>query len=215
MKILHGVHCFPPEPAGGTERVAASLVRELAARGHTLLVAAGSLEWRRGAGVDRERWEGVEVVRIRRDDPWFDRWDNGWNPEVERTWRELLRAERPDLVHVHHWIRLTRNLVQVAAQEGVPAVVQLHDFQATCPRTFRLPDSGGFCTRRAGAVACGECVERWPFQGDGEIRAQLDHYIRDMVNELRGAQARLALSASQERLVRAPCVIRLARPTPE
>ena len=203
MKIMQVVHCFPPEPMGGTERVAAALTGELARRGHELQVVAGSLEWQRGAGVSREEWEGIPVTRIRRDDPWFDRWDNGWNPEVEGAFRQELRRVRPDLVHIHHWLRLTRGLVRICAAEGIPALVQLHDFQATCPRTFRLVEGGEICRLPAGVDRCLGCVERWPFQGDQEVRRQLDHYLRDMANELVQAQARLALSRAQAELLAA------------
>lgn len=196
MKILQVVHCFPPQPVGGTERVALGLARGLAARGHELSVLSGSLEWDRGFRAEQELFEGIPVFRISRDDPWFDRWDNGYHPDVERLFRERLRALKPDLVHVHHWIRLTRNLVQVCREENIPAAVQLHDFHATCPRTFRIRPNGRFCTLPPGRTPCLPCVERWPFQGDAEVAAHLEHYLRDLLAELRGAHLRLAPSAA-------------------
>ena len=35
--------------------------------------------------------------------------------------------ERPDVLHVHQWIRLTSNLLEIADELGIPAVVTLHD----------------------------------------------------------------------------------------
>ncbi len=199
MKILHVAHCFPPEPVGGTERTVLALVQSLQARGHQVEVLAGSLQWEQGFRADRDDFEGIPVLRVRRDDPWFDRWDAAYNPTVEHVFRQFLRSFRPDLVHVHHWIRLTSNLVQTAREEGIPAVAQLHDFHATCPRTFRVKEDGRFCDEKASPRACLHCVERWPFQGDLEIRARLVHYTRDFFNEMRCAHLRLAPTESHGR----------------
>jgi len=201
VNLLHVVHCFPPEPTGGTERVVLSLVRALRERGHRVRVLAGSLQWERGFRVDREEHLGIPVIRVRRDDPWFDRWDAAYNPTVEDVFRRVLRRERPDLVHVHHWIRLTSNLVQIAREEGVPAVVHIHDFHPTCPRTFRVREDGSFCTESPSPETCLRCAERWPFQGDQEIRARLVHYLRDFLNEMRCARMRLAPTESHGRAV--------------
>ena len=192
MKILHVIHCFPPEPVGGAERVALSLVEGLIRRGHRVSVFAGSLQWERGFRVDREEYRGIPVLRVRRDDPWFDRWDACYNPTVEWVFRNHLRREKPHLVHVHHWIRLTSNLVQIAREEGIPAVAHLHDLHVTCPRTFRVKPDHSLCALPASPQVCLSCVERWPFQGDLEIRAALSHYLRDFFNELRCAHLVLA-----------------------
>lgn len=202
MKIVHVVHCYPPEPVGGTERVVASLTRGLALRGHEVHVIAGSLDWVKGFGVDQDTFEGVPVTRIHRDDPWFDRWENGYHPGVEQLYRELLRELKPDLVHIHHWIRMTRNLVQLTREEGIPSVVQLHDFHTSCPRTFRLTPDRTFCDKSPSIDNCIHCVQRWPFQGDAEVSAQIDQYLRDMRNELRCANRILTLSEAQAQFIR-------------
>ncbi len=199
MKILHAVHCFPPEPVGGTEKNVLALVKSLQKRGHRVRVVAGSLQWERGFRVDRDEYEGIPVLRVRRDDPWYDRWDAAYNPTVEHVFRNVLREFRPDLVHVHHWIRLTSNLVQTAREEGIPAVAQIHDFHVTCPRTFRVKEGGEFCEEKASPEVCLHCVERWPFQGDQEIRPKLVHYLRDFYNEMRCAHLVLAPAESHGR----------------
>jgi glycosyltransferase involved in cell wall biosynthesis len=49
--------------------------------------------------------------------------------------------------------------------------------------------------------ACLGCVKRWPFQGDREVGMHLDHFQRDMVNELRSADRILALSEIQAQCI--------------
>ncbi len=199
MKILHVAHCFPPEPVGGTEKNVLALAGSLRERGHDVRVTAGSLQWERGFRVDRDEYEGIPVWRVRRDDPWYDRWDAAYNPVVEHVFRRILREFHPDLVHVHHWIRLTSNLVQTAREEGIPAVAQIHDFHVTCPRTFRVKEDGTLCEVKPSPEACLHCVERWPFQGDQEIRPKLVHYLRDFYNEMRCAHLVLAPTESHGR----------------
>ena len=55
MKLLVVTHAFPPEGCGGTERYAEAVAHGLAARGHTVEVFAGSLEWRPQFAAVRQR----------------------------------------------------------------------------------------------------------------------------------------------------------------
>ena len=136
MKIVFVLHGFPPECVGGTERVVESLARELLRRGHEVHVIAGSLALGSPAAVTRNVHDGIPVTRIRRNDLYFDDWDKGWHPGVADAFRAELQALKPDLVHVHHWIRLSRDLVRTAVGAGFPVVASLHDYTASCPRTF-------------------------------------------------------------------------------
>ncbi len=195
MKIIHAVHCFPPEHIGGAERVTLRLVKALHRLGHEVVVFSGSLDWEKGFRVEEYDYQGIPVIKVHRDDPWFDRWDNGYHPGVEALWRKVLKKEKPDIVHVDHWIRLTRNLVQSAREEGIKSVVHLHDFHSTCPRTFRTrEDERDFCECVPDPLQCLDCVKKWPFQGKREVLFGLRHYLRDFLNELRSANARLAPS---------------------
>ncbi|MFG0316256.1 MAG: glycosyltransferase, partial [Planctomycetota bacterium JB042] len=147
MRIAHAVHGHPPELIGGTELYVARLAHAQRAAGHDARVFAGSVEWREEFEVEDETVDGVPVRRVHRNDLYFDRWDKTYQPFVSDAWDRFLAEVRPDVVHVHHWIRLTSDLVAGAARAGVPAVVTAHDLFPTCPRVFRLKDD-------AGDVAC-------------------------------------------------------------
>lgn len=187
MKILMIVHGFAPECSGGTESYVLRLSRDLLKRGHHVEVFCGSHE---GAGPGevlprREsfHFEGLPVHRIHRTGLYVDNWEKGLAPEVEPYLAAVLEEMRPDLVHVHHWIRLSRNLIEICHEHSVPALCTLHDLTATCPKAFRLRE-GTFCELPMGPESCLGCAPEGEFLDAQEVTAELELYRDDFHNEL-------------------------------
>lgn len=175
MRLLFAVHGWPPEGCGGTEISTRALVLALRRAGHDVRVVAGSLLRARSGGVELEPTEEPDVVRLSRPDLYFEHWHKGRSPAVGARWRELIGDFAPHVVHVQHWLRLTRDLVRIAAEAGVPSVVTLHDFHVSCPLNFRLrPATGEFCDEPPGSPACPDCAgvlaPPTPFVGDADAR---------------------------------------------
>ncbi|MCM1938387.1 glycosyltransferase [Streptomyces sp. G3] len=75
-----------------------------------------------------------------------------WNPAVRRELAARLRAERPDVVHVHNVFPLLSPAVLAAcADAGVPAVATLHNYTQVCP-PGTLQREGRSCTECVGAA---------------------------------------------------------------
>ncbi|MGH3914191.1 MAG: glycosyltransferase [Pseudonocardiaceae bacterium] len=76
-----------------------------------------------------------------------------WNPAVRAELATRLRAERPDVVHVHNTFPLlSPSVVAACADAGVPAVATLHNYMMVCaPGT--LYRDGQVCT---------DCTHRLP-----------------------------------------------------
>lgn len=187
MKILMVTHGFPPECSGGTEFYALRLCLGLKEAGVEVAVFTGS-HAAAPAGVwepvlDRDRHEGIPVYRIHRTGLYVDNWERSLAPEVEKPLAEVLRAEKPDLVHVHHWIRLSRTLIETCHGEGVPAVCTLHDLWTTCPIAFRVRD-GTLCHLPAGGASCNGCAPRPPYMAEDEAALELDLFRDDHRNEV-------------------------------
>ncbi|MFO0981681.1 MAG: glycosyltransferase [Planctomycetota bacterium] len=195
MRILQVVHGFPPEVAGGTERYVELITRELAARGHELSVIAGSIDWSERLTVDTTQHAGVPVTRIHRNDLYFDFWDKSYHPRVEAIYEQLLRDAQPEVVHVHHWVRLTSTLARTAARLGSAVVATLHDLYVTCPRVFRVRDQDLLCDEPMGVRACVPCVPRWRFQSDAEIEDSVRFYMDEVRREIEAV--RLCFAPSQ------------------
>ncbi|MBL8727226.1 MAG: glycosyltransferase [Planctomycetes bacterium] len=184
MDVLHVIHQFPPESRGGSESYLFDLAQRQRARGLDVQVLTGSKVWREQVTLASGSVDGLPVHRLHRDDLFFDHHAKMWHPGVEQRFRELLRQWRPALVHVHHWVRLTCNLVDVCWQEQVPAVVTLHDYYTSCPRAFRRRADADACRRVLSAASCGSCVPRHGYEQPGEIDAGIelfrDHYRAEL-----------------------------------
>lgn len=127
MKVGLVVHRFPPEGRAGTELHAALGARSLEALGHEVRVLAGKPgETRRvhdAGAVRRLETPLTPEYTLALPDPWvraeFERW---------------LDETGPDVVHVHHLLFLAPDLVEAAAERGLPVVVTLHDQWFRCAR---------------------------------------------------------------------------------
>ncbi|MFJ5776341.1 glycosyltransferase [Streptomyces sp. NPDC093094] len=75
-----------------------------------------------------------------------------WNPAVRSELAVKLRAERPDVVHVHNVFPLLSPAVLAAcADAGVPAVATLHNYTQICP-PGTLQRDGRPCTECVGST---------------------------------------------------------------
>ena len=189
------VHGQPPELVGGTERLVAELAAALAARGETVEIFSGSIEWRPAFEVVRDASGAVPVVRVHRHDLFFERWDKLHDPFVERALRRWLAEFKPDLVHVHHWARLTTTVVAICKAAGVPVALTLHDLLSSCPRYHRVKEDLSFCDVPPSPEACRHCAPRWRFQGDAEIDASVTIFARELRDEVAAADLVLAPTA--------------------
>ncbi|MGS2590925.1 glycosyltransferase [Streptomyces hebeiensis] len=76
-----------------------------------------------------------------------------WNPAVRTELTARLRAERPDVVHVHNVFPLLSPAVLAAcADVGVPVVATLHNYTQVCP-PGTLHRDGRSCTECVGSAA--------------------------------------------------------------
>ncbi len=192
MDVLHLCHQFAPETRGGVEAYVTDLVAAQHGEGVDVHVLCGShVPWER-VGIEELRVGEVPVHRLHRDDRYFDLYTKAWHPGVEAALRAFLRTRRPRVVHIHQWIRLTTDLVEIVQGEGIPAVVTLHDFYLSCPRAFRLRTDGTACARPVGPASCRDCVPRYGHEHDREI---------DLGIELFAAQSRAELTMADAVLV--------------
>jgi len=73
-----------------------------------------------------------------------------WNADARNTFAQLLRAEKPDVVHVHNtWIMISPSIYSACREAGVPVVQTLHNYRLLCP---------GGTLFRDGKV-CEECLD--------------------------------------------------------
>jgi glycosyltransferase involved in cell wall biosynthesis len=68
-----------------------------------------------------------------------------WSAASNRQIRDVLRAEHPDVVHIHNtFMMVSPSVYQVCQQMGVPVIQTLHNFRLLCP-AFSLFRDGHVC----------------------------------------------------------------------
>lgn len=158
LRILFVAHGWPPREHAGAELVAAQLAGALAGRGHAVSAFAASGDPRVPPHVvTRATVDGLAVTRVRTA---MDRADSlratVFDPEVRRRFDEEL-ARGFDVVHVHHLLGLSSDLVEAARRANARVVVTLHDFWYLCARGQRYMPNGHLCSD-VDLARCARCI---------------------------------------------------------
>ena len=168
MKICLVSNLFPPLVNGGAEiyvgRLAAALAEE-----HQVVVITSEpgahLKPRRETGSDgivTYRLAPVNVGHLTNlphhlvPQAAFRAIDF-YHPQVAATVREIIAAERPDIVHIHNWVGLSLAAVLSSVRTGrfdrIPVTMTLHDYGLCCAYAdLRHPDGKGCPPRLPCAV---------------------------------------------------------------
>lgn len=201
MDVLHITHQFAPETRGGVESYVADLIAEQHQGGVDVHVLTGShVPWPQ-LGIEELRVGPVPVHRLHRDDLYFDLYTKAWHPGVGALIDDFLARHRPQVVHLHQWIRLTSNLVEIVQRRGIPVVVTLHDYYTCCPRAFRQRPDGSACDVPVGPKGCSDCVPRYGHETAAELAEGLQLFADQSRAELSMADAVLVSVSSTLDLV--------------
>ena len=203
LRILQIVQGFPPESIGGTELYCQALTTMLHHRGHTCFVLAGAGTPAKAPAFVTTNEKGLHVARYVSPLPstWREQQHDPYNPEAEHVIKHYLQLIQPEVIHLHHWLKLTNNIVSIAAEFGLPTVVSLHDLWVTCARVHRQHRKGHFCQDMPTPTLCAGCVERSTWQSEEEVRQALALRYLQVKEELRLARLLLVPSESHRQLL--------------
>lgn len=200
MKILFGLHHFPPEYTGGAEYRAYRTARELINRGHDVQVVSVE-NIQQPASTDlfckNEIYRGVPIQRL-----FFDLesapnkriwgYDNRW---IGEHFLQLMRTEAPDLLHLMSGYLITASPLRAAQTLDIPTVVSLTDFWFLCPRITMLRSNGELSTLPLEASRCVRCLreEKRRFRWPGKMFPRLsDFYWGLLTGEISELEKRLS-----------------------
>jgi glycosyltransferase involved in cell wall biosynthesis len=143
LRILHLVHQYPPEFTGGTELYTQSLARTQIKQGHHAAVFAPSSSSHLATEFTSESDDGLQVYRVPLGERSRTRVfiDTFRKPKIQNALSQVLRIERPDLVHIQHLMGMPMTLAQVLQVARIPYLVTLHDYWYVCANAQLLTNT--------------------------------------------------------------------------
>ena len=202
MRILIIAHYLGDAYPHGIERVVTSLARRLRSAGDEVMFATTIDSWSRLAGPEYVRLtsDGFRVSSLSAG----DLSPIGLPVDKERWRRELdqvLTGFRPDLVHIALLHGLHPDAVAFIKARGIPVVLDLHSYEAGCPRLLLHDAQGKPCRGPDDGERCAAvCFPDLP-SARALVAARNDRYAQAM----RIADARVACSPTVARWVADQC----------
>jgi len=87
-----------------------------------------------------------------------------WSQDTYRDFGDMLRREKPDVVHIHNtWVMISPSIYQACKDAGVPVVQTFHNYRLMCPAGTFFRDG----------KTCEECLDH------GQWRSVLHGCYRD------------------------------------
>lgn len=135
MKIALFVHCFFPNHFYGTETYTLSVAKNLVTMGHDPIVISAIFpgEPKKEKIVSSYDYDGIRVICIDKNYlPNTRVKDTYYQPELRGLLKDLLKQQKPDIIHVTHLINHTAVLLEVAEELGIRIVATFTDFFGFC-----------------------------------------------------------------------------------
>ncbi|GEM_PF-390244 len=158
-KIIFVIHCFFPESVGGSEYYTLNLAKNFMKRGWNVIVltALRDISMERYK-VIKTRYEGIDVIKINNpSNPNFKFLDYFIDFNVDKIFKEILEAEKPDLIHFQHTAYLSSRMPEICHQQGIPSILTLHDYWYICYRSQLIRPNEGICPGPSDGLLCSTC----------------------------------------------------------
>ncbi len=161
MKVLLVCNGFPPSGQWGTEYYTHQLATGLLGRGDNVVVVHPVRDpARERFSVRKTERYGARVIEVANCGDPAKRFADSYSCDgIERVFEEILREERPDVVHFMHLLwGLSIGLPALARKVGVRTVVTPTDFGLICHRGQLLDWRLRGCQGPADPAQCARCV---------------------------------------------------------
>lgn len=80
------------------------------------------------------------------------------SPELEAAFAQILRQEKPDVLHVQSLEGFSLGCLDVARTAGCRVVYSLHNYHPLCPQVYLMQRHRTLCTDYDGGRACEKCI---------------------------------------------------------
>ncbi|WP_250513772.1 glycosyltransferase [Caballeronia sp. INDeC2] len=160
MRVLGVNIYYEPRSFGGATIIAEEMARRLSVPGESEYFMFTSLPTSEVEPYHLVRYEastgGVFALGLPGEhDPAFE----FENPHVIGPFTDVVRAVRPDVVHLHSLQGIGAQIAEICEEEGIPVVVTLHDAWWICGRQFMITGEHRYChQRKIDLTVCASCV---------------------------------------------------------
>lgn len=164
MRILHYALGFPPYRTGGLTKYCTDLMLEQAEQGNEVsLLWPGEMRIhvKKTEIKKRKAWNGIgsfEIINplpVPLDEGIVD--IDAYTTAVdEGIYKEFLKANKPDVIHIHSLMGLHKELIVVANKLGIRTLFTSHDYFGICPKVTLYHD-GAVCDDDHDCSDCVRC----------------------------------------------------------
>jgi len=103
----------------GDDVVVAQETKLLEGAGHTVVAY-------RRSNFDVDNYTGLKKISLAKN--------TVWSSDSKRDFADLLKREKPDVVHVHNtFVMISPSIYSACSEAGIPVVQTLHNFRLLCP----------------------------------------------------------------------------------
>lgn len=158
MKICLVSNLYPPNVLGGAEVSVKKVSEELVKKGHEVTVITThfnekNIENINGVKIYQINPLNIYAVYDHPNKPFLLKplWHmiDLWNPYDEHIIKNILKKEKPDIVHIHNFKGLSISSFSSAKSLNIPIVFTAHDYSLVCMRANLLNSSGKICKNPA------------------------------------------------------------------
>ncbi len=183
MRVLTVVHGAMGPLARGAEVHAFEFAKALSNHVTTGIVFRNDEQTQAEYAIERAHWHDIETFGINRT----YRHPSGWrhaidNAGVNRSFEEILRSWRPDVVHFHHLTHFGLGLVDVAHRMQIPMAMTVHDYWLFCHRGQLLNHRMQRCAGPE-PKECAQCAQRSPIAPQQAMQDRADA-VRRVVDKI-------------------------------
>ena len=159
MKILLVVHTFLPKYIGGTEVCVFELAKEFIRKGHKVIVfCTDPLSSKKEGVIDSVKYRGIDVIAVNKNIKMNLSFSDTYSDnKVILPFSKIIESFKPDVIHYHHFMHLSIEMVNIGKKYKIPQVYTLHDFWLQCIMHQRITTRGELC-RSFDEEKCSQCL---------------------------------------------------------
>ena len=127
MKILLVVHTFLPKYIGGTEVCVFELAKEFIRKGHKVVVfCADPLSNKREGMINSHKYQGIDVITVNKNIKTYLSFSDTYSDnKVIPPFSKIIESFKPDVIHYHHLMHLSVEMVSIGKKYKIPQVYTL------------------------------------------------------------------------------------------